>query len=132
MSEQLTISQLAKTAEIPVTTIRYYERISLIQPEGRSAGNYRLYGDESLLKLKFIKSAQSIGFTLEDVKALLADETGEAPTCGNVQGLIKDRLDDVEKRLKDLRHVRQVLKSTLKKCLTQKRTDCCQLIENLY
>jgi len=132
MSKQLTISQLAKAAEIPTSTIRYYERISLIQPEDRSAGNYRLYGDESLQKLKFIKSAQSIGFTLEDVKALLSDDAGKAPTCGNVQGLIEDRLSDVEKRIKDLQHVRRVLKSALKKCLTQKRTDCCQVIENLH
>jgi len=132
MSKQLTISQLAKAAEIPTTTIRYYERIGLIQPEDRSAGNYRLYGDESLQKLKFIKAAQSIGFTLEDIRALLSDDSGEASICGNVQGLIEDRLVDVEKRLKDLQHVRRVLKSALNKCKTQQRTDCCQVIESLY
>ncbi|QDT97277.1 MerR family transcriptional regulator [Gimesia aquarii] len=132
MNKRFIISQLAKEADIPTTTIRYYERISLIQPEDRSAGNYRLYGDESLQKLKFIKSAQSIGFTLEDVKALLSDESGEAPTCGSVQELIEDRLEDVEKRLKDLKHVRRVLKSALEKCLTQKRTDCCHVVEKLH
>ncbi|QDT84721.1 heavy metal-responsive transcriptional regulator [Gimesia chilikensis] len=132
MNKRFTISQLAKAADIPTTTIRYYERIGLIQPEDRSAGNYRLYGDESLQKLKFIKSAQSIGFTLEDVKALLSDESGETPTCGSVQELIEDRLEDVEKRLKDLQHVRRVLKSALEKCFTQKKTDCCHVVERLH
>jgi len=132
MSKQLTISQLAKAAEIPTTTIRYYERIGLVQPKDRSAGNYRLYGDESLQKLKFIKSAQAIGFTLENVNALLSDEADEKPTCGNVKGLIEERLGDVEKRLKDLKHVQCVLKTALKKCKSQKETDCCRLIEEIY
>ena len=81
--------------------------------------------------MKFIKAAQSIGFTLVDVRELLSNNAGEAPTCGSVQGLLEDRLGDVEKRLKDLRHVRRVLKSALKKCQTQKKTDCCQLIGDI-
>ncbi len=132
MSSRFTISQLAKAAGIPTSTIRYYERIGLVHPEDRSEGNYRLYGDESLHKLKFIKSAQSIGFTLENVNALLSDEAGEKPTCGNVKGLIEERLGDVEKRLKDLKHVQRVLKTALKKCQSQKETDCCQVIEEIY
>lgn len=130
-NEQFTISQLAKAAEIPTTTVRYYERIGLVEPEDRSHGNYRLYSDDSLRKVKFIRAAQAIGFTLDDVKALLSDDAGETPTCGNVQGLIEDRLADIEERLKDLRHVRRVLKSALEKCRKQKRTDCYHVVEGL-
>lgn len=131
MAKQLTISQLAKQADIPTTTVRYYERIGLVEPEDRSQGNYRLYGNESLSKLKFIRAAQAIGFTLEDVKALLADEDGDTPTCGSVQGLIEARMADVEERLKDLRHVRRVLKSALEQCHQQKKSDCCQVVAGL-
>ena len=131
MSKRLTISELAKAAGIPISTLRYYERIGLVEPEDRSFGNYRLYSDHSLKKLKFIRAAQAIGFTLEDVKSLLADGEGKAPTCGNVQDLIEARLTDVEERLKDLRHVRKVLKSALEQCHQQKKSDCCHVVTEL-
>ena len=130
-SKRYTISQLAKSADIPTTTVRYYERIGLVEPEDRSHGNYRLYSDESLRKVKFIRAAQAIGFTLDDVKALLSDDSGGTPQCGNVQGLIEDRLTDIEERLKDLRHVRRVLKLALEKCQKQKKSDCCHVVEGL-
>lgn len=128
---RFTISQLAKSADVPTSTIRYYERIGLVEPEDRSAGNYRLYSRASLDILKFIRSAQAIGFTLEDTRALLSDESGAAPKCGTVQGLIEDRLADVEERLKDLRHVRKVLKSALGQCQQQQQTDVCTVVAGL-
>ncbi|RMG33145.1 MAG: heavy metal-responsive transcriptional regulator [Planctomycetota bacterium] len=130
-SDQFTISQLAANAGIPTTTVRYYERIGLLEPEGRSAGNYRLYGRASLEKLRFIKAAQAIGFTLDDIRALLADASGAPPKCGDVQSLIEARLEDIEARLKDLRHVRKVLKAALEQCRTQKPTDCCHVVAHL-
>ena len=67
MGVHYTISQLARAAETPTTTVRYYERIGLFEPADRSQNNYRLYSDESLRKLRFIRAAQAIGFTLDDV-----------------------------------------------------------------
>ncbi len=131
MATQYTISQLAKAAGIPVTTVRYYERIRLVVPENRSSGNYRIYGDESLQKLQFIRAAQAIGFTLEDIKSLLATERGATPTCGNVQGLIETRLTDIEDKLKDLRHVRKVLTSALVKCQQHHKSDRCHVVVQL-
>ena len=131
MADPMTISLLAKAAGTPSSTIRYYERIGLLNPEDRSQGNYRLYGGESLRKLKFIRSAQAIGFTLGDVRALLSDDAGGTPTCGNVQGVIEERLAEIDQRLKDLRHVRRVLKTALGKCQRQKKTDCCHVVESL-
>ena len=72
MGKQFTIGQLAYAAEIPTTTVRYYERVGLVEPEDRSAGNYRLFSEEALRKLKFIRAAQAIGFTLDDVRILSA------------------------------------------------------------
>jgi DNA-binding transcriptional MerR regulator len=131
MSRRYTISQLAHAAEVPTTTVRYYERIGLMQPEDRSEGNYRLYSDESLRKLKFIRTAQAIGFTLDDVKALLSTPDSSAASCRQVQALIEARLAEVAQRLKDLRHVQQVLKSALAKCRQTERVNCCHVIETL-
>ena len=131
MAKQFTISQVAKAADLPTTTVRYYERVGLVEPEDRSAGNYRLYSEESLRKLKFIRAAQAIGFTLDDVKALLSTTSSTAASCREVQSLIEDRLAEVGMRLKDLRHVQRVLKSSLEKCQETEQADCCHVIETL-
>lgn len=131
MSNQFTISQLAETAGIPTSTVRYYERVGLIQPESRSHSNYRLYGNESVQRLKFVRAAQATGFTLDDIKTLLSSSDGESPKCGNVQALIEERLSDVGQRLKDLRNVRRVLRSALEQCHEQTSEDACQVVEGL-
>ncbi|GAA4469562.1 MerR family transcriptional regulator [Novipirellula rosea] len=131
MAAHYKISQLDKAAGIPATTVRYYERIRLVVPETRSTGNYRLYGDESLKKVMFIRATQAIVFTLEDIKSLLATESGRTPTCGRVQKLIEARLTDIEDKLKDLRHVRKVLKSALVECQQHKKSDCCHVVTEL-
>ena len=81
--------------------------------------------------VKFIRAAQSIGFTLDDVKALLAAPDSTATSCREVQTLIEARLAEVGQRLKDLRHVQRVLKSSLEKCQETERADCCHVIETL-
>jgi MerR family mercuric resistance operon transcriptional regulator len=131
MAGQYTISQLARAVGVPTTTLRYYERAGLLEPEDRSQGNYRLYTDESLRRLKFIRAAQSIGFTLEDVKTLLGSHEDENPSCPGVQVLIQARLADIEERLKDLCHVQRVLKSALQKCRKSEQIACCHVIETL-
>ncbi len=130
MNERYTISQLAQAAEVPTTTIRYYERVGLVQPENRSAGNYRLYNEESLQTLRFIRSAQAIGFALDDVKTLFS-VSNAGGSCRKVQGMIEERLSEIGKRLKDLRHVQKVLKSSLRKCRDAEQDNGCHVIQTL-
>lgn len=131
MTTRYTISQLARSAEVPSSTIRYYERAGLLKPESRSASNYRLYDDESLQRLRFIRAAQAVGFTLDDVRHLLDMQMGRSPSCDDVRHLIVHRLDDLSEQMKNLRHVQKVLKSALKRCEETKRRDCCPVIESL-
>lgn len=131
MRKRFTISQLARAADTPTTTVRYYERIGLVEPEDRSASNYRLYSEESLHKLKFIRTAQAIGFTLDDVKALLTTPSSAASSCREVQSLIENRLAEVDHRLRDLRLVQRVLKASLEKCKDTAQAGCCHVIETL-
>ncbi|MBS1985891.1 MAG: MerR family transcriptional regulator [Bdellovibrionales bacterium] len=126
-----TISQLAQAADVPTTTLRYYERAGLLKPEDRSQGNYRLYSDDSLRRLKFIRAAQAIGFTLGDVKQLMDDNNGKPLACCDVQPLIEDRLAEIDRRLNDLRHVQLVLQTALTKCRTSARAGRCPVIETL-
>ena len=126
-----TIGELARMAEIPATTVRYYERIGLLVPDNRSQGNYRLYSQASLHRLKFIRAAQATGFTLDDVNRLLGNATGRAPSCREVQSLIEGRLSQIDDRLRDLRHVQRVLKSSLEACKREVQTGCCHVLHEL-
>ncbi len=84
MATKLSIGELAKAADVPTSTVRYYERAGILRPSGRSAGNYRLYSQSELEQLRFIRAAQATGFTLENVTALL-----RPAACGKVQGVIE-------------------------------------------
>jgi MerR family mercuric resistance operon transcriptional regulator len=131
MGGQLTIGQVAKAVSIPITTVRYYERVGLIEPENRSQSNYRLYSDKSIAALKFIRAAQAIGFKLDDVKTLLDRGDARRTSCADVQSLIKDRLAEIDQRMKDLRHIQRVLKTALAKCREQERAGRCYVIDTL-
>ena len=132
MSEMMTISELASTAEIPTSTVRYYERVGLVNAESRSEGNYRLYSERSLQRVRFIRAAQAIGFTLEAIKILLGGQSGETPGCGEVQSLIETCLSDVDRQLKELRHVKRVLQTALQKCQETEKERGCYVIETLH
>ena len=121
-----TIGQLAKTAGVPTSTVRYYEREGILRPAGRSGSNYRLYAQEDVERLRFIRAAQSTGFTLRDVTELLRP----AP-CGKVQGLIEHRLETVADRMRELRHVQRVLRRSLEECHAHARSGRCRVIDDL-
>ena len=131
MPARYTISQLARAADVPVSTLRYYERVALLEPEDRSLGNYRLYTAESLRRLRFIRAAQAIGFTLDDVKLLLGTQDRSMPSCHEVQLLIEQRLADIDNRLSDLRRVEKVLRAALQKCRRTQQQGCCHVLETL-
>ncbi len=126
MNRKLTIGELASAAEVPTSTVRYYERAGLLKPSGRSASNYRLYSEEDLERLRFIRAAQATGFSLEDVTALLRP----AP-WGRVQGLIEERRSRVEARMKGLRDVKRVLGAALETCHDHEATGCCRVVADL-
>ncbi len=121
-----TIGELAKTAGVPTSTVRYYEREGILRPAGRSGSNYRLYSQEDVERLRFIRGAQATGFTLRDVTELL-----QPAPCGKVQGLIERRLETVADRMRELRHVQRVLKRSLEECHRHERSGRCRVIDDL-
>ncbi len=131
MPNELTIGQLAKTVDVPASTIRYYERRGLLKPSNRSQGNYRLYGDDAVERLRFIRAAQTTGFTLDDVETLLTLRVAPKQSCRDVQLLTAERLEDVKQRMAEMRLVERVLKGFLKRCQQTSRPGYCQLIEDL-
>jgi DNA-binding transcriptional MerR regulator len=131
MEPQYTIGGLARAAGVPTSTVRYYERVGLVEPTGRTAGNYRYYGAEALERLQFIRAAQATGLTLEDITALLPLRAGVPSCCQRVQRLIHQRLSDVKRRMADLRRVAHVLESALDGCRRTQRPGYCEVNQKL-
>lgn len=131
MAGSYTIGELAKAAHVATSTVRFYERRKLIKPTTRSAGNYRLYDEESLRRLQFVRSAQAAGFTLSDIALLLRFRDGDPAPCRKVQELTKNRLSRVTEQMKQLRVVEAMLTRWLEACGRTERTGRCGVLDNL-
>jgi MerR family transcriptional regulator, mercuric resistance operon regulatory protein len=103
---QMTIGRLAAAAGVHVETIRYYQRRGLLPEPKRPAGGVRRYGEDAAARLRFIKRAQDIGFTLDEVAELLKLERG----CRDAHDLAAAKLVGVERRLADLKRIRKTLR----------------------
>ena len=123
-----TISQLAKSAGVNVETIRYYERQKLIEQPERPAQGYRQYPEETLTKVLFIKRAQYLGFTLSEIDVLIKLSSGP---CNEVQHLAEHKLDRVQAKIKDLKHLEQSLKNLISSCQSNPDSASCPIIDSL-
>jgi DNA-binding transcriptional MerR regulator len=131
MPDHHTIGQLARRAQVPVSTVRYYERRGLLQPDGRSDGNYRLYSGEALSRLQFIRSAQAAGFTLGDITALLRFQDDDGAPCQEVQSLIAARQVHVTEQIAHLKQVDRMLRDWMSRCREAEASGRCGVLEGL-
>jgi len=125
----LTIGQVAAEAAVHVETVRYYQRIGLIAEPARPGGGVRRYGDEVVKRLRFVKRAQEIGFSLDEVRQLLALDDGQ--NCRETRQLAEHKLAVIEQRLADLARMRKTLKSLVAECESGKRPRSCPIIATL-
>lgn len=121
----LTIGQLAKAAGVPTSTVRYYERAGLVRPDFRTGGNYRGYAPATLERLKFIRSAQATGLSLQDVEALLELTFSPETACDDVLDLMRKRLEDIRQRIAELKQVERSLADSLSRCCKTDAPDFC-------
>ena len=97
------IGELAKLANVTPDTIRYYEKQQMIDHEVRTEGGFRLYTDNDLQRLRFIRYARQLGFTLESIRELLSIRIDpEHHTCQESKSIVQARLDEVEGRIQEL------------------------------
>ena len=101
MTSGLQIGEVAKRAGVSIDTLRYYERVKLLPRPARTSGGFRLFKPEHIERVRFIKQAQDLGFSLEEIKGLLA--TGGAAECRKVRNLLQRKLSELDDRLKAMR-----------------------------
>src|SRR5436309_10461032 len=114
MTDSITIGRLARAAAVNVETIRYYQRRGLVSEPRKPLGGHRRYESSAVERVLFIKRAQELGFTLDEVKALLRLEDGQ--NCAETRTLALHKLASIEKRLADLDRMRRLLKSLINEC----------------
>jgi DNA-binding transcriptional MerR regulator len=125
----LGIGQLAKRGGVGIDTVRYYERNGLLAPRTRLASGYRRYGELELARLRFIRRAQGLGFTLKEVKELLA--LSAQRDVGRVKRSAQTKLLDVEARIAALERVRDGLSTLIAACPGHGRAADCPILQAL-
>jgi MerR family mercuric resistance operon transcriptional regulator len=112
------IGEIAQQTGVSVETLRYYEKRRLLNAPPRTEGGFRLYSDDAVQQVKFIKQAQSLGLTLDDVQQLFAgrQRRPHAASCRRVRDLLTRRIDDIDARIKELREFRRTLHGHLVAC----------------
>ena len=112
------IGEIAARTGVSVETLRYYERRRLLDAPPRTGGGFRVYSTDALDRVRFIKHAQSLGLTLEDVQQLLTSgkRRGDMAACRKVRDLLTRRIDDIDARMKELLEFRRTLHGHLVAC----------------
>jgi MerR family mercuric resistance operon transcriptional regulator/MerR family gold-responsive transcriptional activator of gol and ges genes len=112
-TQRLLIGQLAKQADVKADTVRFYERALLLPRPERTAAGYRVYDEEALRRLRFIKQAQSLGFTLDEIRRILSLRGQGRETCRCVIAIAEATLTETEEKLRELQNFHDALKKTL-------------------
>jgi MerR family mercuric resistance operon transcriptional regulator len=125
-ANDLTIGAFAKAASVSVETIRFYQRKGLLPEPDKPCGSIRRYGDSDVARVRFVKSAQRLGFSLDEVAGLLTLDDGTH--CDEARHLGEQKLADVRSKVADLRRIERVLVALVRDCCASHGTVSCPLI----
>ncbi len=120
-AEPLTIGQLSDATGVNIETIRYYERIKLLDAPPRTRGGHRSYRDQHIRQLQFVRRARALGFGIDAIRALLALAEGDNSSCHEVRNIAALHLADVRAKLADLSKLECILADTVAQC----DAECC-------
>ena len=125
------IGALAQATETPVETIRFYEKEALLPIPGRTESNYRIYGQEHVERLMFIRHCRSLDMALDEIRALLRFKEAPQQNCGGVNELLEEHLEHVAQRIRELRALEKQLKGLLEQCSTAAAASDCGILKEL-
>lgn len=129
--EPMTRSEVAAEADVNPETLRYYERKGVIPDPPRTAAGYRQYDASYVQRLQFIQRGQELGFTLQEIKELLALRIDEDRTCDDIRQHAAKKKEEVEEKLRDLRRIRSALDVLIATCREEGPTGECPILEAL-
>ncbi len=128
-ARSLTIGQVAKQADVGVETIRFYERQGLILEPDRRPSGYRDYPPETVERIRFIRHAKELGFSLKEIAELLALRVDPNSTCADVRAQARQKLADIDHKIASLEQMKAALERLVKKCRGRGPTTECPILE---
>jgi DNA-binding transcriptional MerR regulator len=131
MRRELNIGGLSKETGVKVVTIRFYEKIGVLTAPPRSAGNYRIYGQQHVRRLHFVRRCRDLGFSLGQIIDFLRLSSENSSSCAKVCGIAERHLKDVEGKLADLKRLASELRRITSSCSGTRPMSECRIIEAL-
>lgn len=125
------IGELAQATGTPVETIRFYEREHLLPPAERTQNNYRVYGQEHVERLTFIRHCRSLDMALDEIRSLLRFKESPEENCAGANDLLDDHIGHVAQRIRELRVLEKQLKSLRDQCRSVDATGNCGILKEL-
>jgi MerR family copper efflux transcriptional regulator len=121
----LTIGDVAKEAKVNIETLRYYERRGLLASPPRSTSNYRLYAEDTVRRVRFIKAAQALGFSLKEIQELLSLQAAPQASCAEIRTRTESKITDIDAKIDLLSAMKHALSKLVEECSTNgPLTDC--------
>jgi DNA-binding transcriptional MerR regulator len=128
---QFKIGEVAEQTGLGVETLRFYERSGLLDPPSRTEAGYRMYGADALERISFIKRAQILGFTLDEIKQIIVERRAGHSPCAKVRDVVRNRLRELDERMAEMRRYRKELAAALAEWdqIGESRGHICGFIE---
>ncbi len=128
----LTIGNVAQQAGVNIETLRYYERKAVVPKPPRTSSNYRLYSEDTVRRVRFVKRAQELGFSLREIKELLALRATRGARCDDVRRHALHKIRDIEEKIQTLQAMKDALFKLVKECAsTSAAASDCPILEAL-
>jgi MerR family mercuric resistance operon transcriptional regulator len=125
----LTIGRVARHAGLAIDTVRYYEREGLIEKPARTSSGYRQYPADAVARLQFIRQAKELGFTLSDIRELLALRVAPGKSCADVRARTEAKIADIEQRVAHLNRMKRALVKLAATCSGRGPTSECPILD---
>jgi MerR family mercuric resistance operon transcriptional regulator len=129
--DPLTIGELARAADVGVETIRFYEREGLIAEPPRLRSGYRQYPLDTVRRVRFIRRAKELGFTLKEIGELLSLRVASGTTCANVRSMGRDKIRDIEGKIAELHKMKAALEHLVRACRGKGPISECPILDAL-
>jgi len=129
-NKKILIGELSGQTGVPTKTIRYYEEFGLLSKPERSKSSYRVYSKKDIEKLLFIRQAKDLGFILQEILELLHLRVSSKKTCGDVKRIAKVKIKEIERKIKNLRQIKQALLKLSAQCKGSGPITECPILEN--
>jgi MerR family mercuric resistance operon transcriptional regulator len=129
--DELKVGEVARKAGVNLQTIHYYERRGLLPKPPRSASNYRLYPADSVRRVRFVRRAQELGFTLKEIKDLLSLRAAPRTRCADVRKRAEAKVRDIDEKIRTLEAMRRALSRLIRECSSSGPATECPILEAL-